>query len=731
MINFKVLKKRSLLEFSKSKGFRRSAASPKITITSALPYVNGVKHLGNLIGSLLPSDVFHRFLDLRGVENIYICGTDEHGTPTEVAALEEGLSPQQYSDKYYKLQKAIYEKWNFDFSFFGRTSSQVHHVITKDVFLAIRKNGYIKEQSLTLPFCRNDERFLPDRFITGVCPRCSYDSARGDQCEKCSTLLDPTDLIKPRCTVCGRTDIEFREEKHLFLDLSKLQPQLKKWILSNGHWPDNVRNFALGWLKEGLKPRCITRNLKWGISVPMKGYEHLVFYVWFDAPIGYVSITKEGQGRRRIKNWRQWWSEPAKVYHFIGKDNIPFHTVFWPAILLASKKFTLPHYVAGYEYLNWEGQKFSTSRGIGLFSDEALGLFPVDYWRFYLSLLLPESKDSNFDWDDFRDRINSELIGNYGNLLHRATHFVEKNYGGRLPKPGKPGKKEKEVIKKIGDTVKAVEKDVDNVKLREALKKTLALAASVNKYFQEKEPWTFKNKPDTATTVYTAINALRTISLLLSPYIPESSKKALECLGTKTTAWKDNTKFAVKAGTKIRALILFRKIEDKELEAAKKYRTKYSKISREPRFSAEKRSFSEISKNSVLCRSSSSTSSPIKNIIKEENGNIKETEDGYVKLEDFKKLDLRIATIVDVKDHPDADKLFLLRIDLGSEQRQLVAGLKGIYKKEELLGRQAVIIANLEPAVLRGERSEGMLLAADDGTLISPAKKLPNGMKIR
>jgi len=660
----------------------------RITVTSALPYVNGVKHLGNIIGSILPADIFHRFLDLLGVENIYICGTDDHGTAVELAAKEEGSSPQAYAKKYYEKQKSIYEKWDFDFTLFGQTSAKSNHEITQDLFLSMNKKGYVKNEEIILPYCKACEKYLPDRYIEGICPQCSYEGARGDQCEKCGKILDPVELKEPYCVVCKSKDIVFRKEEHLFLDLKKLQPKLKAWITKNKHWPANTRNFALGWIKEGLKPRCITRNLKWGVQVPLKGFDHLVLYVWFDAPIGYISITKDAADAKKIKNWKKFWSKDTKVYHFLGKDNIPFHTIIWPGMLIAADKYTLPYFVQGYEYLNWEGDKFSTSKGTGLFSDEALDLFGVDYWRFYLSSLLPENKDSNFDWDGFQKKINSELIGNYGNLFYRATYFTEKNFDSKVPKP-KLGKREKELQKTAEKTIKNVEKLIEQVKLRDALKEIMALASETNKYFQEKQPWeTIKtNKTDCATTLYTTVNVLRIISTLLHPYIPRSSEKALSFLDVELSKYKDLNKFTIKPGHKIRAEILFQKIEDKDLEKAKQYVTKYKK--------------KEISEKGI---------------------------------EEVRKqrpdLNLKVGTIVHVEDHPDADKLYVLQVDLGHETRQLVAGLRGIYKKQDLEGKQIIVVTNLEPKELRGVEGQGMLLAAMPGVLLSPRAKAENGANL-
>ncbi len=656
----------------------------RITVTSALPYVNGVKHLGNIVGSILPADIFHRFLDLYGVDNIFICGTDDHGTAIEIGAANENTSPEEYVKKYHKLQNEIYKKWNFDFTHFGRTSSQSNHELTQEIFNEAYKNGYIVKESMIIPYCNNCKKFLPDRYTLGTCPACDYEAARGDQCEKCGRVLDPEELKDPKCSLCGHNSIEFRNEKHLFLNFTALQSKLKEWIENNKHWPDNTRNFALGWIREGLKPRCITRNLKWGINVPLKGYEHLVFYVWFDAPIGYISITKDG-----VKDWKKWWTD-SKIYHFLGKDNVPFHTIFWPGTLMAAGglKYQLPYHIEGYEYLNWEGEKFSTSRGVGLFSDEALDLFPADYWRFYLASILPESKDSNFDWKDFQARINNELIGNYGNLFYRATFFVEKNFNGAVPEvqPEALGEAAHNLHWELGKTIHRVRELVDQVKLREALREILALASKTNKYFQDQKPWA---TTDSADTLYTTINMLNALSLLMKPYIPSAAGEAIECLGNHNELSQD---FVIKPGCKIKAKLLFKKIEDIDIEKAGKYKTKYAK------------------------------SDQVDTI---------DLVNDMMPFEEFQKVEMRVGTVIGIEDHPKADKLYILQVDLGEEKRQIVAGLRERYTKEELEGKQIIVVTNLEPKELRGVKSHGMLLAADDGTILSPSSEVENGSKIR
>ncbi|MBI5347598.1 MAG: methionine--tRNA ligase [Candidatus Aenigmarchaeota archaeon] len=636
--------------------------SKRVTVTSALPYVTGVKHLGNLAGSMLPADIFHRFLDLLGIPNIYICGTDDYGTATEIAAKQEGMKPKAYCDKYYKIQKEIYKQWNFDFTYFGQTSTPEHTKLVQGVIKTMHKKGYVIKGVLKLPYCNACKKYLADRYVGGECPYCSYDGARGDQCEKCSKVLDPADLRNAYCNICKSKDISFKEEKHLFLDLQSLQPKLKKWIESK-QWPENTKNIALAWIKEGLKPRCITRNLEWGIPVPIKGYEHLLVYVWIDAPWGYVSITQH------LNEWKKWWTD-SKIVHFLGKDNIPFHTIFFPATIMASEKISLPHFVAGYEYLNWEGKKFSTSKGMGLFSDDALKLYPADYWRFYLARILPETKDSNFDWDAFENRINNELIANYGNLFYRVTSFIEKNFSS-VPKPGKMGEAEKKLQANLQKKVSEVEQLIDSVRLREALQKIMEISADVNKYFQDKKPWAGKDE-ETRTALYVSVNALRTITTLLWPYIPETAEKALQALDVKRTKWSDITDFIIKPGHKVQAWMLFKKIEEGEIKRKKIVESITSAMEKKP--------------------------------------------------------DLRIASITQAEEHPKAGKLYVLSLDLGTMgERTIVAGLREKYKKNELIGKQTVVVTNLEPRELKGVVSNGMLLACDDGTLLVPEKKIRNG----
>jgi len=560
--------------FLKSKN---SSAKEKIVVTSALPYVNGVKHLGNLLGSLLPADVYSRFLRLQGEDVIFVCGTDEHGTACEVAALEEKTPIRAYVDKYYEIQKEIYEKWGLSFDYFGRTSAKQNHETTQEIFKLLHAKGLISEKTLKLPYCLNNKRFLPDRYVSGKCPHCAYAFAKGDQCEKCGRVLDPIELLNPACVICGKNNIDFRVSKHLFLDLPKVAEPLRKWIEKQKHWPSNARNFALQWIREGLRERCITRDLEWGVRVPLKGYEDKVFYVWFDAPIGYISITKQlFDERGESEKWEEYWRTPqSKIIHFLGKDNIAFHTVTWPSVLLASEYANLPYQVKSLEFLNYEGEKFSTSRKWGIFTDEALDWFPPDYWRYYLLSILPEHSDTNFYWNEFQTKVNGDLADVIGNLLQRCLVFVKNNYSSKIPAAKKFDDSDKAFKKTITEKVKKTRELLLNYKIQEALHCAVDLARESNKYFNDSAPWhAIKTNPEKAkTSVFLTANALRSIAIILEPFVPFTSRRIFAQLNLDFdgTKWNDALELGVKAGHGVNAPeILFKKIEDKEIEGKKK-----------------------------------------------------------------------------------------------------------------------------------------------------------------
>ena len=549
----------------------------KRLITAALPYVNNVPHLGNIVGSHLPADIFARYSRLKGFDTLFIGGTDEHGTPIEIAAEKNNLLPKELCDYFYKIQKEIYDWFGFSYDNFSRTSKEIHHQTTKDFFQKVYKAGWIIEKTTTLPYCVPCKRFLPDRYIEGTCPFCGYDRARGDQCEKCGRLLNTEELKNAYCVICKGKDIGFKEVKNLFLDLRKASDPLKKWISSNVHWRKHVTGEALGWIKEGLKPRSITRDLKWGISVPLKGYEDKVFYVWFDAPIGYISSTKE----KLPNSWEQYWkSDQVKIYHFVGKDNIPFHTIFWPASLIAHQEFSLPYNVVGLQYLNYEGGKFSKSKNWGVFCENIpkLELNP-DYWRFYLSFLIPETGDTNFEWQEFKSKINGELIGNFGNFIHRSLSFISQHFDGVINAFDieKLSGSDQGFVASIKKHVVETDKLIDRAELRQGLRKILSISSEGNKYFDRKAPWKLikENKEEAEKTLYLCFSLCRTLAILIAPYLPDTSKEIWKQLGLDENAfnkgiWDSAGEVVIKNQCRIqKPKILFNKLEDPVIERLK------------------------------------------------------------------------------------------------------------------------------------------------------------------
>jgi len=621
----------------------------KILVTSALPYVNNVPHLGNLI-CVLSADAYTRYLRLKKENVISVLGTDEHGTTTEAKSIEEGLTPKQVTDKYFKIHKKIYEWFLNDYDCFGRTSSKENYEITKDIFKKLNKNGYILKDKIEQAYCKKCEKFLADRFVEGICPYCGYEEARGDQCEKCGKLLNPEELKNPKCKICGSKPI-IKETEHLFIDLPKLAPLLKKWIKSREkNWTINARTMTNAWLREGLKPRCITRDIKWGIPVPLKGFEKKVFYSWFDAPIGYISIVKECR-----KDWSKWWHDSnVRLVQFMGKDNIPFHTILFPSFLIGAKdKYTLLDTISVNEYLNYEGGMFSKSRGIGVFGDDAIESgIPADVWRYYMMVNRPEKSDSDFSWDDFQKKINNELVGNVGNLVNRTLIFLYRFFDSKIPKLTK---------KDLKIDFKKVEKFYDEIELKKALKEIFAISSKGNQYFQKNEPWALikKDKKKADNVLANLVNLVRDISILIWPFMPQISENIWNQLNIKKQEWKDLGK-PIKGKIK-KPKILFKKLEDKEV------------IKFKNEFAGKKNAKSE-----------------------------------------FSKLNIKVAKITKIEKHPDADKLMIMKIDLGKEKRQIVAGLKEHYKPEELLNKKIVVVTNLEYAKLRGIESQGMLLAGED-----------------
>lgn len=698
-------------------------ASPKLKekrlVTAALPYINNIPHLGHIVGSHLPADIFARFCRTRGYETLFVGGTDEHGSTTEIAASECGVDVKTFGDKIYVEHKKIYDWFNISYDNFSRTINPTHYQTTQEFFKKIYANGYIREGTMKVFYSPKENRFLPDRYIIGTCPKCGYERANGDQCEKCTTVLDSLQLVNPKSMLTGDS-LEIKDAKHLFLRLDKLSKDLEKWIKKQKNWRSQVSALALGWIKEGLRERCITRDLKHGVPVPLKGYEDKVFYVWFDAPIGYVSFARE------ISKDDSFWTGDSKIYHFLGKDNIPFHTIFWPAILLARGEMNLPYNVIGLQYLNYEGGKFSKSQKRGVFCEKLpeTGI-NVDLLRAYLTFIIPETGDTEYKWEDFQRRVNSDIIGNYGNLINRTINFISKRLDGEIikPKSSELSDLDKQMFSLIKDKTKLITDLFENSRLREAFLEILLLSNAGNKYFDDTKPWdTIKEDVGkTKKILYVCANLCRTLAILSSPFMPNTAQKVwdqLDLTGKVDAAdnWDGAAEIILKSGHKVNEpQILFEKITEESLASFRKIASDTHDVSE--LFGKVKQNINKPQESKKLEGIATMTD--------------------LIKYDDFAKLDLRVGTIKNVESLEGADKLWKLSVDLGNEigQRTILAGIKKYYTKEELTGKQIIVIVNLEPRKMKGSESQGMLLAAGSATsdtciLISPEKKAESGTKI-
>ena len=548
-----------------------STGSKRILVLCALPYTNAVPHVGNIVGSHLPADIFARYCRLKGYETLFIGGADENGTPTEVAALELKVSTQRLTDVFYGVHKRIYDWFEISYDNFSRTSLPVHHRTTQDFFLTIYAKGFVTSGTLTLPYCENDKLFLADRYVQGTCPVCGYAFARGDQCESCATLLEPSQLIDPKCKIDGSTPV-FRDSENLFLELGKLEGRLESWI-AQAPWRRQVTSLALAWIKEGLKRRSITRDLKWGVPVPLKGYEDKIFYVWFDAPIGYISSTKEWAERSGDpERWKEYWLDPGTtVYNFLGKDNIPFHTIFWPGMLMAHEGLNLPYEVVGLQYCNYEGDKISKSRNWGIFCEKVVesGLDP-DIWRYYLTYLIPETKDTEFKWDEFESRVNNELVANIGNFVHRTLTFASNFLGGQV-EPTDLRDEDLELRKKVLEEADRADVALSEVRIRDAMKNILQVATLGNEYFQRSQPWVLikQDQERCREVIYSCVSICRILAVLIAPYLPESSEKILGFLNLPTKPSWDAVSEPLGRVAIGKPEILFKKLEKAEIERVK------------------------------------------------------------------------------------------------------------------------------------------------------------------
>lgn len=547
-------------------------------ITSALPYINGVKHLGNLIGSMLPADIYARFLRLQGEEVLFICATDEHGTPAELAAKEAGLEVAEFCRVQHEVQKEIGERFGLSWDHFGRSSSPQNHELTQHFAQRLDEEGYLEERTTKQVYSPVDGRFLPDRYIVGTCPHCGYPNARGDQCENCTRVLDPTDLLEPRSALSGSTELEVRETRHLFLKQSELADEVRDWVEAHADvWPPLTLSIARKWLAEGLRDRGITRDLDWGVPVVGRpGFEDKVFYVWFDAPIEYIGATAEWAALDPSRDWRSWWYDADDVEYtqFMGKDNVPFHTVSFPVTLIGSREpWKRADQIKGLNWLAYYGGKFSTSQGRGVFMDQALDTYPADHWRWYLFANAPESSDSSFTWENFAVAVNKDLADSFGNLVNRCLTLSAKHYGTAVPAGGSPGDRERQLAADLADVVRSYTAQMAAKELRKSANELRRGWALANAYWEQSEPWkVVKADKDAAAPIFrTTINVLRVLSVLAEPVIPDSASRVLAALGATGSTWpqadaidEELTRLAPGHPVEVPP-VLFAKITDDEL----------------------------------------------------------------------------------------------------------------------------------------------------------------------
>ena len=546
----------------------------KILVTAALPYANGLLHLGHLAGAYIPADIYVRYQRLKGSDVLFIGGSDEHGVPITIRADKENTTPQAVVDRYHAAIKKTFERIGVTFDNYSRTSLPLHHRISQDFFLRLNEKGFIREQTVRQHYCADCRRFLPDRYIEGECPHCHSHGARGDQCEACGRWLEPEQLIQPKCKICGSSP-ELRDTKHWYFRLSAFQERLEKWQASKPEWKNNVREFCSGWFKEGLTDRPITRDIDWGIPVPLPDAEGKVLYVWFDAPIGYISSSVEwAQNQGTPDRWRDYWhDEKTRLVHFIGKDNIVFHAIVWPAVLMAREEFIIPSDIPANEFLNIEGRKISTSRNWAIWADDYLDVFPPDPLRYYLAANAPENKDADFTWKDFQARYNGDLADVLGNLINRCLSFVEKNFENKVPPAGALTDADREALVAIEKTADAVGGALDGFQVRRAVGELMDLARAGNKYFNDAAPWSAMktDRARAATILNTTIQIEAALSLLMAPFLPYSAEKLMKMLNIPNDPaiklWSGIAKFRLADNHRLgKREILFSKIEDAVIE---------------------------------------------------------------------------------------------------------------------------------------------------------------------
>ena len=680
--------------------------SKRYTITAALPYTNGPIHIGHLAGVYVPADIYARYLRLTGNDVAFICGSDEHGVPITIKAKKEGVTPQDIVDKYHAIIKKSFEDFGISFDNYSRTSAKIHHDTAQEFFKTLYdKNEFVEEITEQL-YDEEANQFLADRFVTGTCPKCSYEEAYGDQCENCGSSLNATDLINPKSAITGNVPT-LKETKHWFLPLNKHEDFLKEWILK-GHkkdWKSNVYGQVKSWIDDGLRPRAVTRDLDWGISVPVEGGEGKVLYVWFDAPIGYISSTKEWAARVG-KNWEDYWKDKnTKLVHFIGKDNIVFHCIIFPSMLKAEGSYILPDNVPANEFLNLENNKLSTSKNWAVWLPDYLIDFPnqQDVLRYALTANAPETKDNDFTWKDFQARNNNELVAIFGNFINRVVVLTNKYYEGKVPEPSEYSEIDKETLATVKAYPAVISSSIERYRFREASQELMNLARLGNKYLADEEPWkTIKtDEARTKTVMFVALQIASALAVLSEPFLPFTSEKLKRILIYSENSWDDISKkeILLPATHQIgKGELLFSKIED-----------------------------SEIQKQLDKLEASKKANEAAKKVV--------EPQKEEIAFDDFTKLDIRVGTILEAEKMPKTKKLLVLKVDTGIDTRTIVSGIAESFAPEDVIGKRVTVLVNLAPRALRGVESQGMILMTEDegGNLVfvnPDIDGVSNGLKI-
>ncbi|MFL0089043.1 methionine--tRNA ligase [Tenacibaculum maritimum] len=682
-------------------------STPKrYTITAALPYTNGPVHIGHLAGVYVPADIYARYLRLKGEDVVFVCGSDEHGVPITIKAKKEGVTPQEIVDKYNEIIKNSFVDFGITFDNYSRTSAKIHHDTAADFFTKLYNDGEFVEEVTAQLYDEEANQYLADRFVIGTCPKCGNEESYGDQCEKCGTSHNATDLINPKSAITGNVPT-LKETKHWFLPLDKHEAFLKEWILE-GHkndWKPNVLGQVKSWIDDGLRPRAVTRDLNWGIPVPVAGADGKVLYVWFDAPIGYISATKEW-AEKTGKNWEPYWKDKnTKLIHFIGKDNIVFHCIIFPAMLKAHGNYILPENVPANEFLNLEGNKLSTSKNWAVWLHEYLQDFPnqQDVLRYTLTANAPETKDNDFTWNDFQAKNNNELVAIFGNFINRVVVLTNKYYSGIVPQPNEFSEVDEDTLAALKEYPNIIGKSIERYRFREASQELMNLARLGNKYLADEEPWKVikQNEERVQTIMYVALQIAAGLSILCEPFLPFTARKLKAILHIDADlSWGEiaSKEVLLPAAHPInKAALLFAKIEDQEITAQLE------------KLQATKQA--NEAENKVI-----------------------EPQKETIDFEDFTKLDMRVGTILEATKVPKTKKLLQLKVDVGIDVRTIVSGIAETFKPEDIIGQQVTVLCNLAPRKLRGIESQGMILMTDtpDGKLafVEPAQPVKNGEAI-